>query len=189
MNVFFISYIYKPATSSYPKPGLFGMTTLTLHLTGSWIFLFVTSEPDLRHILEFPVSWSSWLRQFENPDFRMFATPRLHRFKLPESRASVTPWLRRFEIPENRKFAIQWLRGFKIPENCECFAPEKHILRTSLDSTFRGWQVFLNSPTSVFHSKSNFWSVWETNSILEICWAQRCTLKVCSRVWTIFPKS
>jgi hypothetical protein len=35
MNVFFISYIYKPATSSYPKPGLFGMTTLTLHLTGS----------------------------------------------------------------------------------------------------------------------------------------------------------
>jgi hypothetical protein len=35
MNVFFISYIYKPATSSHLKPGLFGTTTLTLHLTGS----------------------------------------------------------------------------------------------------------------------------------------------------------
>jgi hypothetical protein len=35
MNVFFISYIYKPATSSHPKPELFGTTTLTLPLTGS----------------------------------------------------------------------------------------------------------------------------------------------------------
>jgi hypothetical protein len=152
MNVFFISYIYKPATSSHPKPGLFGTTTLTLHLTSSWISLFVTSEPDLWHILEFTVSWSSWLRRFKIPDFRMFATPRLHRFKLPESRAFATPRLRRFEIPENRIFAIPRLRGFKIPENRECFAPEKHILRTSLNSTFRGWQVFLNSPTSTMKS-------------------------------------
>jgi hypothetical protein len=35
MNVFFISCIYKSATSSHPKPGLFGTTTLTLLLTGS----------------------------------------------------------------------------------------------------------------------------------------------------------
>jgi hypothetical protein len=35
MNVFFFSYIYKPATSSHPKPELFGTTTLTLLLTGS----------------------------------------------------------------------------------------------------------------------------------------------------------
>jgi hypothetical protein len=34
-NVFFISHIYKPATSSHSKPGLFGTTTLTLLLTGS----------------------------------------------------------------------------------------------------------------------------------------------------------
>jgi hypothetical protein len=115
INVFYISYIYKSATSSHPKPGLFETTTLTLLLTGSRISLFVTSEPDLQHILEFPVSWSSWLRQFEIPDFRMFATPRLHRFK----------------IPENRMFAIPRLQRFKIPVNRECFAPEKHILRIS----------------------------------------------------------
>jgi hypothetical protein len=35
MNVFFISYIYKPASSSHPKPGLFETTTLTLLLTCS----------------------------------------------------------------------------------------------------------------------------------------------------------
>jgi hypothetical protein len=35
MNVFFISYIYKPATSSHSKPGLFETTTLTLLLTNS----------------------------------------------------------------------------------------------------------------------------------------------------------
>jgi hypothetical protein len=31
-NVFFIQHIYKPATSSHTKPGLFGTTTLTLLL-------------------------------------------------------------------------------------------------------------------------------------------------------------
>jgi hypothetical protein len=33
MNVFYISYIYKPATSSHTKPGLFETTSLTLLLT------------------------------------------------------------------------------------------------------------------------------------------------------------
>jgi hypothetical protein len=45
-------------------------------------------------------------------------------------------------------FAILRLRRSKIPENREFFAPEKHILRISLSSTFRGRRVFLNSPTS-----------------------------------------
>jgi hypothetical protein len=35
MNVFYISYIYKLATSSHAKPGFFGTTSLTLLLTGS----------------------------------------------------------------------------------------------------------------------------------------------------------
>jgi hypothetical protein len=33
--VFYISYIYKPATSSHVKPGLFETTTLTLLLASS----------------------------------------------------------------------------------------------------------------------------------------------------------
>jgi hypothetical protein len=35
MNVFYISYIYKPATSSHTKPGLFETTSLTLLFTDS----------------------------------------------------------------------------------------------------------------------------------------------------------
>jgi hypothetical protein len=34
-NVFYISYIHKPATSSHVKPGLFETTTLTLLLASS----------------------------------------------------------------------------------------------------------------------------------------------------------
>jgi hypothetical protein len=60
-----------------PKPGLFGTTTLTLLLTGSWIFLFVTSEPDLWHILEFP---SPEVRDFSGSRFQTFACLRLRGF-------------------------------------------------------------------------------------------------------------
>jgi hypothetical protein len=35
MNVFYISYIYKPATSSHTKPGLFETTSLTWPLIDS----------------------------------------------------------------------------------------------------------------------------------------------------------
>jgi hypothetical protein len=35
MNVFYISYIYKPATSSHTKPGLFEMMSLTWLLIDS----------------------------------------------------------------------------------------------------------------------------------------------------------
>jgi hypothetical protein len=44
MNVFFISYIYKLATSSHAKPGLFETMSLTLLLAGSWIFPFGKSS-------------------------------------------------------------------------------------------------------------------------------------------------
>jgi hypothetical protein len=59
----------------------------------------------------------------------------------------ATPKLRRPKIPENRVFATPRLHRSKIPENRMRLAPEKHISRTLLNSTFRGWRVFLNSPT------------------------------------------
>jgi hypothetical protein len=146
-NVFSISHIYTPTTSSHSKPGLFGTTTLTLLLAGSWISPFATSELDFRQIPELAILWNSWLRRFDTPGFRMFTTPRLHRFEIPDDRMFATLRLRRFEIIENRMFATLRLRRFEIPENCKCLIPEKHISRTSLNSTFRGWRVFLNSPT------------------------------------------
>jgi hypothetical protein len=40
MNVFYISYIYKPSTSSHTKTGLFETTSLTWLPTDSWISPF-----------------------------------------------------------------------------------------------------------------------------------------------------
>jgi hypothetical protein len=123
-NVFFASYIYKPVTSSHSKPELFGTATLTLLLTGSWIFPLETSELDFRRIPELTILRNSWL----------------HWFEIPEDCMSASPKLRRFEIPEDRTFATLSLRRFEIPENHKCLAPGKHISRTSLNSTFRGWR-------------------------------------------------
>jgi hypothetical protein len=58
-NVFYISYIFKSATSSHAKPGLFEMTYLTLLLASSWISPLrkssrtVTPELVLYHTSEF----------------------------------------------------------------------------------------------------------------------------------------
>jgi hypothetical protein len=176
MNVFFISYIYKPATSSHPKPGLFETTTLTLLLTCSWIPLFMTSEPDFRRIPESPVSRSSWLRRFEIPDRCVFATPRLCRFKIPDYREFATSRLRRFEIPDHREFATSGFRRFQIPKNCKCFALEKHISRTLLNSTFRGWRVFLNSPTPCILLFLRWWPFNFSSMVEKECIFSHCEL-------------
>jgi hypothetical protein len=67
--------------------------------------------------------------------------------EIPGSRMFVTSPLRRIKIPEFCTFANSWLHRFQASENREFLAPEKHALRTLLSLTFRGWRVFLNSPT------------------------------------------
>jgi hypothetical protein len=143
----FSSHTFTSLPLVHTKPGLFGMTTLTLLLSGSWISPRTTSELDFWQIPELAVLRSSWLCQFEVPGFRMFATPSLRRFKIPENRMSANLRLRRSKIPEIACSRPRGFVGSQIPENRECPTPEKHISRTSLNSMFRGWRVFLNSPT------------------------------------------
>jgi hypothetical protein len=109
-NVFYILYIYKPATSSHAKPGLFGTTSLTLLLTGSWIPPFrksprvMTSELDLQQIPEFHDFAGSWRRVFMNSQLQSFAVSRFQiiaRSRLWGFAGS------RFQI-----FARSWLWGF-----------------------------------------------------------------------------
>jgi hypothetical protein len=131
MTVFFIPHIYKSATCSHSKPGLFGTTTLTLLLPWfvnvlAWNFR-TRSSTDSR-ISRSPKFGPSTV---EIPGFRMFVTPPPHRIKIPELCTFANSRLRRFQVSENREFP----------------APEKHASRTLLRSTFRGWRVFLNSPT------------------------------------------
>jgi hypothetical protein len=80
MNVFYISYIYKPATSSHTKPGHFEMTYLTWLLTDSWISPLrkssyaATSELELQQTPEFRRLLISWFCRFMTPGLHKFAT-------------------------------------------------------------------------------------------------------------------
>jgi hypothetical protein len=98
MNVFYISYIYKLATSSHAKPELFEATSLTWLLAGSRVSPFrkspsaVTSELGLQQIPEFrrlPISWS-----------RRFMIPGLHR--ITTSRASQVQGFRSSQVRDSR---------------------------------------------------------------------------------------
>jgi hypothetical protein len=131
MNVFYISYIYKPVTSSHIKPRLFETPSLTWLPTDSWISPFrkssyvVIFELELQQIPElrrFPISW-----------FRKFMTSGLHRFTTlgashvqdsrssqvrdSELRKSRALDLHKFAISELHRFKIPDLHRFKIPEN------------------------------------------------------------------------
>jgi hypothetical protein len=80
MNVFNISYIYKLATSSHAKPGLFEAMSLTWLLAGSRVFPFrkssyaATSKLELWRTPEFRRLPISWFRRFMTPGLRRFAT-------------------------------------------------------------------------------------------------------------------
>jgi hypothetical protein len=89
---------------------------------GSCMSSRVTSEQGSRQILESAVLRSSRHRQLEVPGLRMSVTPSLHRIKIPELHTFANSRLHRFQASENREFP----------------APEKHVSRTSSNSTFRG---------------------------------------------------
>jgi hypothetical protein len=147
-TVFPTLHIYKSDTSSHSKPRLFGTTTLTLLL------------PPVRECLHkklpnqvfdrFP-SWPllpSWFMQVYAPesrtgsssDSRISSSPKfaLSTVEIPGFRILVTPLPCRIKIPEPCTFANSGLHRFQAFENREFPAPEKHALRTSLSSVFRG---------------------------------------------------
>jgi hypothetical protein len=144
MNVFYISYIYKPATISHTKPGLFETTSLTWLPTDSWISPFRKSSANSRtsQISDFVVSQvddsgSSQvhdLRGFAGSRFQIFTSSRLRASQVQsfgslqvrdfgasqvqDSRSSQVrdSELRRSKASDHRKFAISELHRFKIPD-------------------------------------------------------------------------
>jgi hypothetical protein len=154
-NVFYISYIHKPATSSHTKPGLFETTTLTLLLASSWISPFrkssrtVTPELVLHHIPEFhrfPKFVAPQVHGFESSRIRDFEASQVQdseptRVRDSEASRVRDSWPSRIcdsetsWVPDSRSSWFLW--------------PWKHISRISWTSTFRGWQVFLNSRTTL----------------------------------------
>jgi hypothetical protein len=88
-----ISYIYKPATSSHVKPGLFEVASLT------WLLSYFQTSPP-------------WFPNFgdSHPQFRRSEIPDLRRFRIPDLHRLMIPGLRRFVIPEFRRFQSSWNR-------------------------------------------------------------------------------
>jgi hypothetical protein len=91
MNVFYIpwfagliSYIYKSATSSHAKPGLFEVASLT------WL----SSDSPILHpyLLNFG-GLDTQFRKFLIPELRRFKIPDLHRLMVPDLRRFMTPYL------------------------------------------------------------------------------------------------
>jgi hypothetical protein len=115
-------HIYKPATSSHSKPGLFGTTTLTLLLRRFVNF----SAHDFQSGL--PI------------DSRISCPPKLAPLPVRGSRLPRVHDSESSPIQDPQNSHVRESEGsqFKIPENREFPAPEKHISRTSLNSTFRG---------------------------------------------------
>jgi hypothetical protein len=152
MNVFYIPYIYKLATSSHAKLRLFEATSLTWLLAGSRVSPFrkssyaATFELELQRIPEFRRLPISWFRRFMTPGLHRFATSGarrskasdLHRFAIPELRRFQIPDLRRFKIPDLRKFATSELRRFKIPDLHRFKIPENSFHEFRKTRRFEG---------------------------------------------------
>jgi hypothetical protein len=67
-------------------------------------------------------------------------------------RASACSWPHFFTESRSPNFAHSRIRGStgsRLPKIVNSLPPEKHVSRTLLNSTFRGWRVFLNSPTDL----------------------------------------
>jgi hypothetical protein len=149
-NVFFISYIYKPTTSSHAKPRLFETTSLTLLLASSWISPFrksshaVIPELVLHQTSEFLIFPILWLRRFMASGLHEFATSRLRGFE-----TSRSSHVRDFKASHVHGFGSSRVRDFEDLQIRDFGSPRilcswKHISRISWTSMFRGWQVFLN---------------------------------------------
>jgi hypothetical protein len=150
---FYISYIYKPATSSHAKPGLFETTTLTLLLASSWISPFrksslaVTPELVLHHTPEFhrfPKFVASQIRDSEPSHVRDSEASRVQDSRPPCVRDSETSWVSDSRSSRVRDSETSWVSDSR---SSRVLFSWKLTSQISLTSTFRGWQVFLNSPT------------------------------------------
>jgi hypothetical protein len=138
------------------NPDFLGQQLWLCFSAGSWMSSRVTPELGPQQIPESALL----LRRFAHvlardsrtepsTDSRIGHPPK---FAPSPARGSGLPHVRdpipsRTKIPELHTFANSRLHRFQTSENREFPAPEKHVSRTLLNLTFRGWRVFLNSPT------------------------------------------
>jgi hypothetical protein len=97
-------------------------------------------------VREFPV------RDFRNrllADSRIFRPPKFVTSPVWDSRGSHVRDSETSQAQDSWKSRVRDSEASQVQDSWKSHAPcpWKHISRTSLNSTFRGWRVFLNSPT------------------------------------------
>jgi hypothetical protein len=121
----------------------------------NWVFSGFPSWPP-------PLCWFAHVRVPDSrtqpsTDSRISRSSEVRAIDGSRFRASACSWLHflaesRFPNPAHSR--IRGFIGSRIPNIVNSPAPEKHVLRTLLSSTFRGWRVFLNSPTGPKHQST-----------------------------------
>jgi hypothetical protein len=130
-NVFFISHIYKLATSSHSKPGLFGTTTLTLLLL--WFVNFSTHDFRTRLLTDSRISCPP---KFVTLPVRGSGLSRVH-----DSESSP--------IQDPRKSHIRKPEASQVQDSWKSWMPcsWKTYLKNFVKLDVSRWRVFMNSPT------------------------------------------
>jgi hypothetical protein len=129
------------------------MTSLTLLLASSWISPLekfsrtVTPELVLRHTPEFhrfPKFVVPQVRGFKSSRIRDFEASQIQDFKPSCVRDSEASWVSDSRSSRVRDSETSWVSDSR---SSRVLCSWKLTSQISLTSTFRGWHVFLNSPT------------------------------------------
>jgi hypothetical protein len=186
MNIFYISYIYKPTTSSHTKPGLFETTSLTWLLTDSWISPLrksscaATSELELQRTPEFcrlPISWfcrfmtsgASQVQDFRSSQVRNFGASQVRdsgSLQVQDSWASRAQDSRSSQVQDS--WASQVL-SFRSPQVRDFGASQVQ------DSRFHRFEI----PENLFHEfhKSRRFEGDGFSWIPQHCWSEVLKIK------------
>jgi hypothetical protein len=138
------------------NPDFLGLQLWLCFSRGSWMSSPEIPELGLRRIPQVtlvsqlvracPCAWvpNRVFTKFPNQQFFRSSAYQQLRFRAP-----ACSWLLLLSNQDSRTLHIREFETSQVQasKNREFPAPEKHALRTSLNSTFRGWRVFLNSPT------------------------------------------
>jgi hypothetical protein len=166
MHVFYISYIYKSVTSSHAKPGLFETTSLTLLLTGSWIFSFrksscaVTSELVLQQIPEFrrlPIFVVSQVHDFGSLRVRDFEASQVRDSRPSHVRDFVASQVQDYRPSHVRDFGASQVRDSRPSHVRDFGASQVRDSRSSHVRDFRAHRFKISDlrkfdvPENSFH--------------------------------------
>jgi hypothetical protein len=133
------------------NPDFLGQQLWLCFSAGSWMSSRETPEQSPRQIPELAFT-SSPVREclhtkLPNRVLDRFPNCTSSEVRAPPAWGSGPPHVRDPITPPNQDSWTSYIREFGASKNREFPGPEKYVSRTLSNLSFRGWRVFLNSPT------------------------------------------